>query len=214
MTALKSTAPRQEDVPTQDEAPARKPEMVALVAERQRLAEQMERLKNEKLRHQVVALERETNAAAEKAQPKPGPHTDHSAVAPSVPKARPRRRHVLALASFLLLVVAPVAVSAWYLWSRAHERYVSYAGFSVRTEEIGSAFELLGGVAELSGSSSSDTDILYKFIQSPELVARIDRQIDLRGLWSRPGTDWSDPGDDPVFAYNPEGVVQTLAQSG
>ena len=210
---MKSTAPRQEDAPQQGEAPARKPEMVALVAERQRLAEQTERLKIEKLRHQVVALERETSAAAEKAHPKPQPQTERVAVAPSVPKARPRRRHLLALASFLLFVVAPVAVSAWYLWSRAHERYVSYAGFSVRTEEIGSAFELLGGVAELSGSSSSDTDILYKFIQSPELVARIDRQIDLRGLWSRPGTDWSDPADDPVFAYNPDGVVQTLAQS-
>ncbi len=192
---------------------ARKPEMVALVAERQQLAEQMERLNNEKLRRQVEDLERETAAAAERAHASQRPSDDTGTKAPAVPLARPRRRHFAAFASFLLLALAPVVVSAWYLWNRAQDRFVSYAGFSVRTEEISSAFELLGGVAELSGSSSSDTDILYKFIQSPELVARIDRQIDLRAVWTRPGTDWTNPDHDPVFAYNPDGIVTSLART-
>nr|WP_255670808.1 capsule biosynthesis protein [Cognatishimia sp. F0-27] len=128
----------------------------------------------------------------------------------AVPPARTRARHWLALASLLVMVLGPILVSAWYLWSRAHDRYVSYAGFSVRTEEIGSAFELLGGVAELSGSSSSDTDILYKFIQSPDLVARIDADLDLRALWSKPGRDWSNPEHDPIFAYKPDGALTGL----
>jgi len=127
-----------------------------------------------------------------------------------VPAARPRLRHWLALGSFLLLVVLPLLLSAWYLWARAHDRYVSYVGFSVRTEEIGSALELLGGVAEFSGSSSSDTDILYKFIQSPELVRRVNAQIDLREIWSRPGRFWTNGAHDPVFAYNPAGALPSL----
>lgn len=112
------------------------------------------------------------------------------------------------------MVVLPILLSAWYLFDRAHDKYVSYAGFSVRTEEIGSAFELLGGVAEISGSSSSDTDILYKFIQSPELVARINEQVDLREMWSRPGRTWSNSDHDPVFAYNPQGIVESLFVKG
>lgn len=150
-------------------------------------------------------------AAAEPAAPQEG---EVSPGLSPVPGARLRVRHVVAIASFVIVVILPVVASAWYLWTRAHDRYVSYAGFSVRTEEVGSAFELLGGVAELSGSSSSDTDILYKFIQSPELVAKVDAQLDLREIWSRPGHDWSDPGDDPVFAYNPGSVAWGLLGSG
>lgn len=143
--------------------------------------------------------------------PQGGPKKPAQAkVPPPVPPAHLERRHKLAFLAFGIMVVLPILVSAWYLFDRAHDRYVSYAGFSVRTEEIGSAFELLGGVAEISGSSSSDTDILYKFIQSPELVARINKQIDLRKIWSRPGRKWSNGDHDPVFAYNPQGILSSL----
>jgi capsular polysaccharide transport system permease protein len=173
--------------------------------EQQRMAKRLVELKNEKLRKELAALE---------AQAKPKPEvsaTDESKdVAPPVPLARPRKRHWLALTSFVLLVILPILASAWYMWERAHDRYVSYAGFSVRTEEISSAMELLGGVAQLSGSSSKDTDILYKFITSPELVAKVNSQVDLREIWGRPGRSWTDPADDPVFAYNPVGILLSL----
>ncbi len=126
-------------------------------------------------------------------------------VAPPVPRTRARRRHWAVLLSFLLMVVAPTAISAWYLWTRAADRYVSVAGFSVRREDAGSAFELLGGMAELGAGSGSDTDILYEFIQGQELVAKVDAALDLRSLWSRP-----DPDVDPVFAYHPPGAIEDL----
>jgi capsular polysaccharide transport system permease protein len=107
--------------------------------------------------------------------------------------------------TFLLMVLLPLAVSGWYLWNRAVDQYASYVGFSVRTEEQGSAIELLGGVTELSGSSSTDTDILYEFLQSQELVAAIDADIDLRRIWSK-----ADPEIDPVFAYHPPGTIEDL----
>ena len=54
-------------------------------------------------------------------------------------------------------------------------------------------------------SSSSDTDILYQFIQSQELVGRIDAKIDLRGIWSKAG-----PDADPYFSYHPPGTIEDL----
>ncbi|MEM6408852.1 MAG: capsule biosynthesis protein [Pseudomonadota bacterium] len=127
-------------------------------------------------------------------------------IAPAIaPKKRRKLRHVVVMLSFILLVVAPIGLTAWYLWTRATDRYVSYVGFSVRTEEVGSAAELLGGVVELSGSSSSDTNILYKFIQSHDLIRTVDQKLDLRKMWSK-----ADPDTDPVFAYHPPGTIEDL----
>ena len=126
-------------------------------------------------------------------------------VPPTAPAARAHARHWLALASFLVMVLIPVAATGWYLWVRAADQYASYVGFSVRKEEVGSAVELLGGITELSGSSSSDTDILYEFLQSQELVAELDADLDLRAIWSK-----ADPARDPVFAYHPPGTIEDL----
>lgn len=103
------------------------------------------------------------------------------------------------------MVLLPTLVAGWYLWTRAADRYVSTVAFSVRTEEVGSAIELLGGVAKLSGSSTSDTEILYQFIQSQELLRKVNDQINLREVWSRPGPDL-----DPIYSYHPPGTIEDL----
>ena len=103
------------------------------------------------------------------------------------------------------MVVAPASLTGWYLWERAVDQYASHVGFSVRKEEVGSAVELLGGITELSGSSSSDTDILYEFLQGQDLVAEIDGDLDLRSVWSR-----ANPDIDPVFSYHPPGTIEDL----
>ena len=168
--------------------------------ERVALVEEMEELKNEKLRRQLEEMRAEMRGPAEK-----GEEQQAESSPPPVQRARTKPRHFVTALSFVVLVLLPIALTAWYLWTRAEDRYVSQAGFSVRTEEIGSAFELLGGVAEISGSSSSDTDILYKFIQSPELAAAVDRRLDLRSLWAK-----ADPSKDPIFAYHPPGTIEDL----
>lgn len=148
------------------------------------------------------------------ARPEPPSSPSPSRNAGPPPEARPtarlarlRRRHALILVSFLVMVVAPMALSAWYLWTRAVDQYASDIGFSVRTEEANSAIELLGGITNLSGSSSSDTDILYEFLQSQELVARIDQALDLRAIWSR-----ADPDLDPIFTYHAPGTIEDLVE--
>lgn len=108
--------------------------------------------------------------------------------APARP-ARLKLRHILVMFSFLLCVVAPTAVAGFYLYTYAADQYASKVGFTVRREETSSAMELLGGLTSMSTSSSSDTDILYEFIQSQELVRAIDDTLDLHALYGKPEQD-------------------------
>lgn len=124
---------------------------------------------------------------------------------PVAASARPKRRHWAVLLSFLILVALPAGLWGSYLWTRAADQYASHVAFSVRTEETGSAIALLGGITEISGSSSSDTDILYDFLQSQALVQRLDDQLDLRGIWSRVPVE-----ADPFFAYHAPGTIEDL----
>ncbi|MDP5305696.1 hypothetical protein [Paracoccus spongiarum] len=129
------------------------------------------------------------------------------AVRPPASRARFERRHLGLLLSFLLVVVTPVALSGWYLYARAVDQYASVLGFSVRSESGPSSSDLLGGLTSsligMTSSSSSDTDILYKFIQSRDLVERIDSRLDLRAIWSKA------PGD-PVFGYRGNDSLEDL----
>ncbi len=138
---------------------------------------------------------------------KPSPHIPQFDIKPPARPARPRRRHRLLFLSFMFVVVAPVFFAGYYLWTHAADQYASRVAFSVRTEEQTSAIELLGGITELSGSSSSDTDILFAYLSSQELVSRVDAQVDLRAVWSRVSTR-----QDPVFSFDPSGTIEDLQE--
>lgn len=152
---------------------------------------------------QAQAAKAEVPAQDAKADPAAGAGKPKPALRPTVSDARPRRRHMVLLLVFLLWVVVPMAVSIWYLYGVAKDQYASHVGFSVRTEEVGSAIELLGGITELSGSSSSDTDILYEYIQSQQLVRSVNEQLDLVSIYNRP--------DDPVFSLGEDARIEALA---
>ena len=124
--------------------------------------------------------------------------------APARP-ARTRRRHRFLALSFVLLFVVPVTLAAYYLWTFAADQYASNLAFSVRSEEQGSAVELLGGVTELSGSSSADTDILFAYLTSQELVSKVNDRLDLAQIWSKVTVN-----NDPFFAYDPAGTIEDL----
>ena len=120
-----------------------------------------------------------------------------------VSQTRARKRHSGLFVSFMLIVMLPVLVAGTYLFTIAKDQYTSTIGFAVRSENITSALGLLGGLASLSGASSSDTDILYQYIQSQELVEKIDARLDLRSLYSKPDFD-------PVFAISPDASIEDL----
>lgn len=112
-------------------------------------------------------------------------------------------RHLWQVLAFVVLVGLPTVSSAIYLFAIAKDQYTSSVGFAVRSESITSALGLLGGLSSLSGASSSDTDILNKFIQSQELVQKVDAELDLRALYSKPDFD-------PVFAFDTDGSIEDL----
>lgn len=126
-------------------------------------------------------------------------------VQPIARPARMRRRHWGLVASFLLMVAAPLAAVIFYMWTYATDQYASVTGFTVRQEESGGASELLGGLAQFAGTSTaSDSDILYEFIQSQEMVVAVDRTLDLRAHYSGP---WP---EDWVFALWPDATQEDL----
>jgi len=105
------------------------------------------------------------------------------------------------------MVLLPVAASAWYLYARAADQYASTLGFTVRSEEVSSAADILGGLGAslgVSSGGSNDADILYEFIRSQELVAAVDARLDLRQLYAR------HYAGDPVFGFDASGTIEDL----
>ena len=122
---------------------------------------------------------------------------------PHASPARIRKRHWGVVLSFLLLVVAPIATSVWYLYSVAADQYASTVGFSVRSEDAASPTDLLVGISSLSSAGSKDTDVIYEFLQSQQLVTHINDRIDLKSVYSKPEYD-------PVFAFDSDGSIEDL----
>lgn len=120
-----------------------------------------------------------------------------------IPEATMKPRHYIVLLTFVLFVVIPAAVTYWYLETRATDQFASTVGFSVRKEEASSPTDFLGGISGISSGNSSDTDILYEFIQSQQLVKSIDENLDLYTLYSK-------PENDPVFSFDPEAPIEDL----
>lgn len=139
-----------------------------------------------------------------KPKPKPKPEAKSAPVPEPASAARPRGRHLLILVSFLLLVLTPVSAAAWYLWARSADQFTSELGFTVRREETSSPVDFLGGLSNLSSSGSSDTDVLYEYIQSQEMVRGVDEKLGLRSLYSE------HYATDPVFSFHPDGSIEDL----
>lgn len=133
---------------------------------------------------------------------------ESAAVVSVQPFARPaqmKRRHWGLMLSFVVMVLAPLAGAIYYLWTHANDQYVSTTGFTVRSQESGGATELLGGLTQFVGSSTaSDSDILYEFIQSQEMVEAVNRSVDLRAHYTE---KWP---DDWAFALWPEATMEDL----
>ena len=120
-------------------------------------------------------------------------------------RARPRMRHWGGLFGLLIVVVVPVLVVAGYLLHFAKPQYASEAGFVVRQAETGSASQMLGGLSQMLGQNSAGhSDLLFEFIQSPDIVQRIQDRFDLVAHYS---ADWP---EDPVFSIPPDVLIEDL----
>ncbi len=100
---------------------------------------------------------------------------------------RPQRMRRLLLAlSFVLLVALPVALGSVYYGFIASDRYVSGAGFAVRGVSAGGGLDGIGALTGLasSGSTTSDSYIILKYLKSRDIVDRLQADIDLRQAFS------------------------------
>ena len=137
------------------------------IADFQALKAEKARIDAEKMRLEVEKAKAELEQKRQTTKPTDAPEA--AVRTQPVRKARWRPRHLAAALLFILLVPLPALVADWYLRNVAEDRYVSVTGFSIRSEDMGSAFELLAGIGNMSSSSSSDADVLYDYIQSPTL---------------------------------------------
>jgi capsular polysaccharide transport system permease protein len=122
-----------------------------------------------------------------------------------VKPARAKRRHRLALTSFILLVAAPITAVFVYLYGCAADQYASYSAFSVRKQDFNTAMSLFGGLTNLS-SGASDIEVIHEFIQSQDLVKKLDAELDLRKRFSLRQKS------DPVFGLIPDASTEELVR--
>ena len=142
-------------------------------------------------------------APAGRRPPGPGPTVIN--VLPAAAKASRKPRHRGLLLSFMLAVLVPLLLETLYLGVIAEDQYASTTAFSVRKEEGASASDFMGGLAQFAGiSGSSDSDILYEFIQSQEIVERIDADMNLRAHYSQ---HWS---TDKIFGLDPDASIEDV----
>ena len=129
----------------------------------------------------------------------------------SVLSGRPatmHKRHYGLILSFLIVVLVPVITAGWYLYVKAADQYASTLGFTVRSEDVSSAVDILGGLGSTlgGGSGAQDSDILYEFMQSQQLVQSVNDTLDLRTMYTRHrDTDW-------LLSFDPDGTIEDLTR--
>lgn len=110
-----------------------------------------------------------------------------------MPRRTDRRRPSRSLrVSFLLCVVLPSLLAAWYWLNLASDRYVTSAGFVVRSVSQSSGGDMLGSLTGLVGATSttSDTGIVLRYLRSRDLVEGLERKLNLRHIFADPAIDW------------------------
>lgn len=126
-------------------------------------------------------------------------------VQPVAGSARLRSRHRGLLLSLALVILLPLGLTALYLMVLARDQYASSTGFTIRQEETGSASDLMGGLVQVfGGGTPGNSDLLFEYVQSQELVQRIDDRF---GLLAHYGANWP---TDPLYALWPSATIEDL----
>jgi capsular polysaccharide transport system permease protein len=110
-------------------------------------------------------------------------------------------RRFLIWATFVPFVVFPIALAAIYYFSYATDRYAVEFKFAIRSPNSSSPNDLLGMVTGVSsvGSTVVDSYIVSDFIESRDLIDRLEQRFDLRSLYSGENADYLMRYDGSVF---------------
>lgn len=108
---------------------------------------------------------------------------------PLRPRAK-RRRYLLW--SFVICVLVPAFISAYYYSLIASNRYVSSTGFAVRGLDSGGGTDLFGAFTGLvnTGSTTSDSYIVLKYLQTRDVIERLRGDFDFLGAYNSEDIDY------------------------
>lgn len=126
-----------------------------------------------------------------------GPAAADAAAAPQPAnrqdRHRPQRQRRRALLRSLALCVAlPTLLASIYFGLIASDQFVVEVRFAVRSSngvQAGDALSLFGAIPNAS-STVTDSYIVIDYLQSRELVDKLDERIGLRKLYARPDVDY------------------------
>ncbi len=107
------------------------------------------------------------------------------------------------LASLFMFVLLPAAAGIVYLYGWAANQYHSVVGFSVRSEELESPLSILESFTSSGTANASDSDILYEYIRSQQLVEEVNEDLDLEKIFNR-------PEGDPLFTLGENPTIEDL----
>lgn len=112
-------------------------------------------------------------------------------------------RHLFIAISFILFVLAPSVLVTWYMLSKASNQYASTVAFVIQQADAPAVptLELLG--SSLGGVSTTESDMMHRYLMSTELVEKINTKINLRELYSK-------PKHDVVFGFDSKGSNEDL----
>jgi capsular polysaccharide transport system permease protein len=137
--------------------------------------------------------------------PQTQPTLAPAVAAPVAGRSRVKSRHRNLMLSIAFLIVLPVVLITAYLYLLAKDQYASRTGFTIRQEETGSASDLMGGLAQVfGGAAPGNADLLYEYVQSQEIVERIDARFGLKAHYTQ---NWP---LDPFYALWPSSTIEDL----
>lgn len=113
-----------------------------------------------------------------------------------------RAQHKWLLGSFVMCVVIPFFAVSLYLTFIAQPQYASTVAFAVHKAGDNAAVELLSGFAEMQGSVVKQTDILYDYLRSQNMIEALEVSTSITTLWHRP--------NDPIFGLHDKPSIEAL----
>ncbi|QCO55821.1 capsule biosynthesis protein [Pseudorhodobacter turbinis] len=136
-------------------------------------------------------MSEEATPSAEKpaAKPRSGPSGVQKMPRQVGREKKGKRRLAL---SFILLFVVPALFGGVYYTFLASDRYAAGASFVVRGLESGGPSDLVSSFTGLAstGSTTSDSYIIRKYMLSPDLLRALDSELQLQEHFSNPDIDF------------------------
>lgn len=146
-------------------------------------------------RESMAMSPKEKSGSADKeTNPRRGEVVDHpaSAGARAAKPARAKARHWIALASFMLAVIAPTLGTIFYLYVKAADQYASRVSFTIRSPDHTMPVEFLGALTRSfgGGGGAADAEIVYEFVRSQQMVETLRERLPFDAMYNAPSEDW------------------------